>query len=274
MNTTNELYSMVCGCFTKVDDAKQYSLKDLSVGGYEKSKIEDIAWVGGCGFGQFQMMVLKNDGNPDKDKTFYWVDCTEGLIFDEPTVYAPGWYKSVDNKPVKMADADVAAIKFDLGQAFWIKGNGMSLVSSGAVSPQRMEFKTDDTLYIAAGNGMPVDCTLGDLYVNGYEESKIVDIAWVGGCGFGQFQMMMLKNDGNPDRDNTFYWVDCTEGLIFDEPTVYEAGWYKSVDNKPVKMTPGEVAAVKIKAGQGFWIKGGKMNLVVPSPLAEEKPAE
>lgn len=274
LDTTNQLYSMVTPTFLKVDDAKQFSLKDLSVTGYSKSEVIPPLpfYQGGCGLGAFEMMVLKNDGNPNTERTFYWIDCKMGMD-PIPTVYEAGWYKMVGDNPVKMTDAEVAAEKFDLGQAFWIKGSGYKLVSAGAVSPQRMEFKTDDKLYVAAGNGMPVDCTLGDLYVNGYDPSEVIPPLpfYQGGCGLGQFELMILKNDGNPEQ--AYYWIDCKMGMD-PVPTVYEAGWYKMVDDNPVKMNAEELAAVKIKAGQGFWIAGTEYNLVVPSPLTEKKDAE
>ena len=259
---------MVSACFTKVDDAKQFSLKDIKAGGYDPSTEGKSVWTGGCKAGAFELLVLKNDGNPDA--SYYWVDATTGSV-KKPTVWAPGWYQYIGDEYVKMADEAVAAIKFDLGQSFWISGGGMTLVSAGAVMPQRMEFKTNEDLYTAVGNGMPVDYTLGDLYVNGYDPSVEGKAAWTGGCKAGMFELLILKNDGNPDQ--AYYWVDATTGTL-KKPTVWEPGWYKDVEGSYIKMTSTEVAAVKVPAGQGFWVKGGTMNLVSPSPLAEEKAAE
>ena len=266
--TDDNLYKMVSACFTKVDDAKQFSLADIKAGGYNKSEPGKSVWTGGCKAGAFELLVLKNDGNPDA--AYYWVDATTGSV-KSPKVWEPGWYKDVEGDYIKMEDAEVAAIKFNLGQAFWISGGGMTLVSAGAVSPQRMEFKTNEDLYTSVGNGMPVDYTLGDLYVNGYAASEPGKSVWTGGCKAGAFELMILKNDGNPDA--AYYWVDATTGSV-KSPKVWEPGWYKDVEGDYIKMTKEEVAAVKVPAGQGFWVSGGTMNLVVPSPLAEEKPAE
>ncbi len=246
-NTTNELYTMVGGCFTQTGDAKQFSLKDLSVNGYEPSTEGKASWTGGCKAGSFELLVLKNDGNPDK--AYYWADATTGTL-KKPTVWAPGWYQydSVNDTYVKMEDAAVAAIKFDLGQAFWTKGVGYNLVSAGAVSPLRMEFKTNDDLYTAVGNGMPVNLTLGDIYVNGYAPSTEGKASWTGGCKAGSFELLILKNDGNPDA--AYYWADATTGTL-KKPTVWAPGWYQydAVGDTYVKMPDEAVAAVKITAG-------------------------
>ena len=262
---------MVAGCFGNIG-TNEYTLADLSVNGYTNSYLVAVAWVGGCKAGEFRMDVLKNDGNPSA--SYYWIDATVGTKFSSQ-IFEPGWYVYVTGNPdpVKMTKEEVAKVKFSIGQAFWTAGSGYNLVSAGEVVRQRIEYATNKENFTAIGNGMPASCGLGDLYVNGYTNSYLVSVAWVGGCKAGEFRMDVLKNDGNPSA--SYYWIDATVGTKFSSQ-IFEPGWYVYITGNPdpVKMTTDEVAKVKFSAGQGFWIAGSGYNLVIPSPLAEEKPVE
>lgn len=285
-DTNEELYTMVAPAFQNVGKTT-YSLYDLKGGGYEASKPNTAAkprYTGGCQPGDFEVRVLKNDGNVDTTLPgggmYFWADAKTGFV-SNPTTYGPGWftYDSSSGEFVEMAKEQMEAIRFDLGQAFWVAAGSMTLVSSGEVSKNDLEVDSNDDLYTAIGNGIPVDMTLADLTGGGYEASKPNTAAkprYTGGCQPGDFEVRILKNDGNVDTSlpggGMYFWADAKTGFV-SNPTTYGPGWftYDSSSGDFTAMTKEQMEAVKIPAGQGLWVKAATMTLIFPSPLADHE---
>ena len=257
---------MIAPSFANVSATAKFTLADLSVTGYTESKWDSTAWswLGGCTRGAFQLKVLKNDGSTDA--LYSWVDCKSGWSETTPDVFAPGWYTNVGTEYTKLTDEETKAIVFDQGQAFWMITSGYKLVSAGQVTKEDLELKTNKENHTPFGNGMPMELTLGDLSVTGYTESKWDSTAWswLGGCTRGAFQLKLLKNDGSTDA--LYSWVDCKSGWSETTPEVFAPGWYTNVGTEYTKLTEEETKAIKIPAGQGFWIIGSGYSLVVPAP--------
>ena len=262
---------MIAPGFSMVSEDGTFGLADLKAAGYSPStKNASNVWSGGCATGQFELKVLKSDGTIDGD--YYYVDAKAGK---EGTTgykeYPAGWYTRSGTTYTKIADADLAEITFNQGQAFWVKvtANNLTLASSGAVPVKDVEFLTVQNYHIAAGNGMPVKYTLGDLKATGYTPStKNANNVWSGGCATGQFDLKFLKADGTIDQE--YYYVDAKAGK---EGTTgykeYPAGWYTRSGTVYTKIADEDLAKIEVPAGQGFWIKRtgtNAMKLFVPAP--------
>ena len=268
---TKEYNEMIAGAFSGVSNDGKFTLAALKGTGYAPSTSVDIGggmivWSGGCGMGQIELQVLNPNGTAKA--SYFWADCKtgiEGINYEE---YTPGWYKKISGPSgvqfIKLTDGEIAELEFDQGQAFWVASilETGKIVSAGAVPTKSIEFLTIKEYNIAAGNGMPVDYTLGNLMATGYSPSTSVDmgglIVWSGGCGTGQFELQVLNPNGTAKA--SYFWVDCKTGIVGINYEEYTPGWYRKVIDSGsgainfIKLNADELAAVKAPASKGFWI--------------------
>ena len=231
---------MVVPTFVKAEGGGQWSLADLKVAGYEAPyKNSKGKWVGGCQAGAFIVEKLTTTGT--RDAAYYWID--NGTI-------GPGWFASSAGDAIE-GGAEKAT--FGAGTGFWTAGSAYKLVPAGAVNAQDVAFVTDTTGKVAVGNSSPVDLTLSELTVTGYEAPyKNSKGKWVGGCQAGAFIAEKLTTTGT--RDAAYYWID--NGTI-------GPGWFASSAGDAIE---GGAEKVSIPAGQGLWTAGSGYTLVIPAP--------
>jgi hypothetical protein len=231
---------MVVPTFVKADGGGQWSLADLKVAGYEAPyKNAKGKWVGGCQGGKFIASKLTTAGS--EDVSYYWID--NGTI-------GPGWFTSSAGEAI---EGGAEKVTFDAGTGFWTAGSAYKLVPAGAVNAQDVAFVTDTTGKVAVGNSSPVDLTLADLTVTGYEAPyKNSKGKWVGGCQAGKFIVEKLTTTGT--RDVAYYWID--NGTI-------GPGWFATSAGDSIE---GGAEKVSIPAGQGLWTAGSGYTLVIPAP--------
>ena len=263
---------MVSPCFANIGSEKKFSLADLSVTGYDKSEYLEGEWQNGCTEGMFELKVLGNGGTVDAH--YFWIDYKYGEDEQNPEVdMKPGWY--LESKVGKelvytlLTDGEAKAITFDQGQSFWTFGTGLQLVTAGQVTAKDLAIKMNDKKNTAAGNAMPYDMTLGDLTVDGYDKSEYIEGEWQNGCTEGMFELKILGNGGTVDAH--YFWIDYKYGEDEQNPEVdMKPGWY--TESKVGKelvytlLTKEELDAIKVPAGQGYWIFGTGLKLIVPAP--------
>ena len=267
-DTDADNHAMVTPSFANLAKDAKFTLKDLSVTGYNKSEWIGDMYDGGCFGGDFLLKVLNNDGSIAAE--YYWIDYKAG--FDEFVLeeeMGPGWftYDDVEGAYVQLTDADLAAATFDQGQSFWVYGTGKQLVSAGGVTKEDIEFPTDPDNHTAVGNGSPITLTLGDFSVTGYDKSEWIGDMYDGGCFGGDFLLKILNNDGSIAAE--YYWIDYKAG--FDEFVLEEEmgpGWftYDDVEGVYVELSKADLAEISIPVGQGFWVYGTSKSLVIPAP--------
>lgn len=251
---------MLAPTFSAVSSAGQLTLNDLSVTGGEAAywDAEDEEWYGGITAGRFVLYVLNNDGSVDAQ--YLWEDYKKGSE-DDPVQVGPGWFLEGSSTPI--SEEDAKAIVFDQGQAFWIRGYGLKLVSAGAVNDKDIAFATRSMGNTAIGNATPVDLTLGKLSVSGgtdpYWDAE--DEEWYGGITGGKFVMYVLNNDGSVASQ--YLWEDFKKGTE-SAPVQVGPGWFLEGSSTP--LTTEELDAVSIPAGLGLWIRGAGLSLKIPAP--------
>lgn len=227
--------TMLTPTFVGVTSDVQCTLADLSVTGYSAPSYdeEEEEWVGGCN-GAFVINFLTSTGT--NEATYKWYD--NGV--------KTGWY---DGKGAAISGG-AASVIIEAGKAMWIQGKGYSLVSAGAVKATALVYATRSSGSTSCGNGLPVDTTLSKLTVNGYTAPSYdeEEEEWVGGCN-GAFVLNILSSSGT--NEATYKWYD--NGV--------KTGWY---DGKGAAI---DADSVIIPAGQGFWIQGKGLNLVIPAVL-------
>ena len=236
-NTRSSGATMMAGTFAAVSASDgSYTLGDLSVSGYEApiyDEDEGETQEGtGVIAGQFNIQFLSSSGTTESSYNF--VDDGE---------HAKGWYDWSWNSA-----NDVA---IPAGQAMWIQGGGLKLVSAGAVNTSDIVKLTRSSGATALGNGTPVDLTLGRLLVEGYtdpiyDEDEGETQEGTGVIG-GQFNVQFLSASGTTEASYNF--VDDGE---------HAKGWYDWSWNS--------ANSVELPAGQGLWIQGGGLSLRVPAP--------
>ena len=85
---------------------------------------------------------------------------------------------------------------------------------------------------------------------------------WQKGVKGSNFSFNILNANGGIDK--TYYWQYYKEGT-FENPTVIQ-GWFKADGSAYVALSKEELDAIKIDAGQGYWVKGMGCTLNVPAP--------
>jgi hypothetical protein len=202
------------------------TLADIKITGYDPyDEVED---EGGTS-GDFYIQFLNASGKTTA--TYQWFDDDERV----------GWVSGG-------SIVDTSTVKLPAAGAVWTKGAGLSMTSSGAVSDAEIVKKFASTGFEAIGNTTPVDLTLADLAVTGYDPYNEEEDE--GGTS-GDFYIQFLNASGKTTA--TYQWFDDDE----------RNGWVSGgsiVD--PTKVT--------IPAGTGVWVKGAGLTLTIPSPLPAE----
>lgn len=103
--------------------------------------------------------------------------------------------------------------------------------------------------------GSETGCTLADLTVTGYDAPtwNDEDEEYEGGCAGGEFILSLLNPNGSYAA--RYYWID--NGDV-------GPGWFSSALGATIS---GGASSVSIPAGQGLWVLGRGMTLVIPSAL-------
>ena len=231
---------MMTPTFLAVSASQSCTLADLTVTGYETPvydpEMEET--TGGC-LGDFVVQFLNSNGTT-KEK-YYWVDDDNGH---------KGWYASASGAAI---EGGASSIVINAGDSLWTIGRGMTLVSAGAVLTSDISYKTTTSGAVALGNATPVNLTLGKLRVTGYE-TPVYDPEMeetTGGC-LGDFVVQFLNPNGTVKEK--YYWVDDDNG---------HNGWYASASGAAIE---GGATSVSIAAGDGMWIIGRGMSIVIPAP--------
>ena len=226
---------MLAGSFAAISATDgSYTLSDLSVTGYDApvyDEDEGELVSGGVTHGAFSLQFLSSSGTTES--SYFWVDDGE---------LEKGWY---DRNKVPASSVAIPG-----GQAMWIVGRGLSLVSAGAVNEEDIAFPTRLSGATAVGNGTPVDLTLGKLIVSGYDEPEYDEDEGElisGGVTHGAFSLQYLTSSGA--TESSYFWVDDGE---------LTKGWYDRT-----KKAANDVA---LDAGQGVWIVGRGLTLQIPAP--------
>ena len=240
-NTANATgNTMMAPTFLSVNSETGCTLADLTVTGYDPAvEVDEDEWEGGCSGGDFVLNFLTSSGTIES--RYYWIDDGET---------GPGWFASNGGKAIT---GGAASIVIPAGQGAWIRGGGMKLQTAGAVNTSDVAKKTNSSGNTAAGNCMPINLTLGQLTVTGYDPAVEVDEdEWEGGCSGGDFVLNFLTSSGTIAA--RYYWIDDGET---------GPGWYATNGGKAIEGGPTSVA---FDAGQGVWIRGGGMYLNIPAP--------
>ena len=260
LNTDNEGGNvMLAPTFLKVSESNTVTLADLKVTGYDepvwekRDKDKNPRNYGGCTGGKFVTATLTPAGT--EDKSYTWLDYFKG-----GNRIGPGWFMDGNATPI---EGGAASVELDAGDSLWIKGSGYQLQPAGAVNPFDIIFKTDvDGGNKAVGNCTPVELTLADLTVTGYDDpvwekrDKDKNPRNYGGCTGGKFVAATLTPAGTEDKSYT--WLDYFKGGNRIGP-----GWFMDGNATPIE---GGAEGVKIPAGKGLWVKGSGYNLVIPAP--------
>ena len=235
--------TMMAPTFLSVNSATGCTLADLTVTGYDAAEYDDEEeeWSGGCGAGEFQLQFLNNNGTVAA--RYFWIDDGETPA---------GWYASRAGGAI---DGGAASVAIPAGTASWVIGSGYTLQSAGAVNTLDVALPMNATRNTAAGNCMPIDLTLAQLTVDGYDAAEYDDEEeeWSGGCGAGEFQLQFLNNNGTVA--SRYFWIDDGET---------PAGWYATRAGGAID---GGAASVSIPAGKGAWVIGSGYTLNIPAPV-------
>jgi hypothetical protein len=199
------------------------TLADIKITGYDPYDEEEDE--GGTS-GQFSIQFLNASGKMTAN--YQWFD-------DDVTT---GW-KSAG------AVVDASTVKLSAAGAVWTKGAGLSMTSSGAVSDADIVKNFAATGFEAVGNTTPVDLTLADLAVTGYEPYD--EIEDEGGTS-GQFSIQFLNAQGKMTANYQWFDDDVTTGWKSGGAVV-------------------DATTVTIPAGTGVWVKGAGLTLTIPTPI-------
>ena len=242
-NTANATRNtMMAPTFLSVNSTAGCTLADLKVTGYEAPvwNEDDEAYDNGCQGVDFVLQFLNANGSVAA--RYYWLDNGE---------VPAGWYKNTEADPI---EGGAASVQITAGTAMWVIGSGKTLQSAGAVNKSDVAFVMNSSRNTAVGNSMPVEVSLADLTVDGYEAPvwNEDDEAYDNGCQGVDFVLQFLNNDGSVAA--RYYWLDNGEAA---------AGWYKNTEADPIE---GGAASVKIPAGKGMWVIGSGKTLNIPAP--------
>ena len=267
-------YRLIAPSFLGVGDENgQFSLKDLRGAGYTPSWFDDLdnmCWIDGCAEGQLRINTLNQNGI--FERTFDWVDYKEGDDEANPDVHGPYWAEVIGDDHVPLTDVETAAIKFDLGDALWVSGDGncFQLQSAGQVTKKEVVVPSLEVDYCMAGNATAHDLTLAQIYGTGYKPSWFDDIdnmCWIDGCAEGQVRLNTLDPNGIFLR--TFDWIDYKEGDDEANPDVYGPYWAEVIGDDHVPLSQQEMEAIEVKAGDAFRLSGDGSCYAVGFPAVE-----
>lgn len=223
-NTAGTGFAMKSASFTSVGATDGSStLADIKIGGYEA--YDEDTDEGGT-TGDFSIQFLNGSGKTTA--TYRWID-------DDTET---GW-------KYNGSIIDASTVALPSGGAVWTKGAGLTMTSAGAVSDADTVVKTEPTGFQAVGNTTPVDVTLADLAVTGYDP---YDEDTDEGGTTGDFSIQVLNAQGKTTA--TYRWID--------DDT--ETGWKYNGDII-------DATTVTIPAGTGVWVKGSGLTLTIPSAI-------
>ena len=226
-STASTGFAMKAASFATVGAADgSATLADIKITGYDPYDEEEDE--GGTS-GQFMIQFLNASGK--MTATYQW--------FDDDSI--TGWVTSG-------SIVDASTVKLPAAGAVWTKGAGLSITSSGAVPDADIVKTFAASGFDAVGNTTPVDITLADLAVTGYDP---YDEEEDEGGTSGQFMIQFLNAQGKMTA--TYQW--------FDDDSI--KGWVSG--GSVIDATK-----VTIPAGTGVWVKGAGLTLTIPSPLPAE----
>lgn len=231
--------TMASGSFAAVSAANgSCTLADFTVTGYDAPvwNEDDEEYEGGCA-GEFNVQFLSSSGTTEA--TYRWYDNGEK---------AAGWY----NNDGSAIEGGAASVVIEAGKAMWIQGRGYKLTSAGAVNESDIIYVTRAKGASAVGNATPINLTLGQLAVSGYDAPvwNEDDEEYEGGCA-GEFNVQFLTSSGTTDA--TYRWYDNGEKA---------PGWY----NNDGSAIDGGATTIAVPAGKGLWIQGRGYTIRIPAP--------
>lgn len=232
-------FDMAAGSFMTVSaDDGSCTLADFTVSGYDAPVWDDEEgeWTEGCD-GTFVVQILTSSGTVQSK--YAWYDNGE---------LPKGWYNSNGSA----ISGGASSVKLKAGMAVWIQGRGMKLTSAGAVNESDIDFVARASGFDAVGNTTPVELSLNQLAVSGYDAPVWDDEEgeWTDGCD-GTFVVQFLTSSGTVQ--SKYAWYDNGE---------LAQGWYNSNGT----AISGGASSVKLPAGSGVWIQGRGMTLRIPAP--------
>ena len=220
-------FAMKAASFETINAADgSATLADIKITGYDPYDADEDE--GGTS-GQFSIQFLNASGK--MTATYQWFDDDERV----------GWISGG-------SVVDASTVKLPAASAVWTKGAGLSITSSGAVSDADIVKNFAASGFDAVGNTTPVDVTLADLAVTGYDP---YDEETDEGGTSGQFSIQFLNAQGKMTA--TYQWFDDDE----------RQGWVSG--GSIVDATK-----VTIPAGTGVWVKGAGLTLTIPTPVPAE----
>ena len=233
---------MMAPTFLSVDSATGCKLSDLTVTGYDAPEWveEDEYFEGGCAGGDFILQFLNNNGSVAA--RYYWIDDGDN---------AAGWYATMGAGAIENGAENVS---IPAGSAAWVIGTGKTLQSAGVVNKADVAFAMNKTRNTAVGNCMPIELTLAQLTVTGYDAPEWVeeDEYFEGGCAGGDFILQFLNNNGSVAE--RYYWIDDGDNA---------AGWYATAVAGAIENGAENVS---VPAGKGAWVIGTGKTLNIPAP--------
>ena len=249
---------MITPTFLNISESNKVSLADLKVTGYDPpEKSSKGSWSKGCSGGTFVLSKLNSNGIAEEN--YYWID----FGVNKGDRIGPGWFADMGATPI---EGGAASIKFDSSIGFWTAGSNLSLVPAGAINPFDVAFRTVDVGRSAVGNPTPVDLTLADLTVMGYDPpEKSSKGSWSKGCSGGTFVLSKLNSNGIAEEN--YYWID----FGVNKGDRIGPGWFADMGATPIESG---AASIKIPAGQAYWIAGSGLTLVFPAPELDAKTEE
>ena len=232
-------FTMSSGSFAAVSAANgSCTLADFTVSGYDAPvwNEDDEEYEGGCA-GEFNLQFLSSSGTTEA--TYKWYDNGEK---------AAGWY----NNDGSAIEGGASSVVIEAGKAMWIQGRGYKLTSAGAVNESDIVYSTRSKGFSTVGNATPVNLTLGQLAVSGYDAPvwNEDDEEYEGGCA-GEFNVQFLTSSGT--TETTYKWYDNGEKA---------PGWY----NNDGSAIDGGATTVSVPAGKGLWIQGRGYTIRIPAP--------
>ena len=231
---------MISGTFMKVSGQDTIALSTLKVTGYENSEMYLYGYMGFTA--TFQ--IRKTNGSPEA--TYLWSDAAMDPG-DGTLVWEGGKWKDADTMIEITPKNDV---NFPVGKGFWFDCPDLEdceafyLQSSGQVIKGDYGFELNAGGKIGACNVMPVDTTLSQVEVQGYEDSEMYLYGYMGFT----LTMQKLKNNGSPQA--TYLWSDAAMDPG-DGSLVWEGGKWKDADTMVEITKDNDVA---YPAGKGFWV--------------------
>ena len=250
LSTVSVGKKMICPTFLNVGESNKVSLADLKVTGYEPpEKSSKGSWSKGCPGGKFILSKLNTSGISEAN--YYWID----FGVNKGDAIGPGWFADDAGTPI---EGGAASIKFDSSVGFWTQGTGYSLVPAGVVNPFDIAYTTVSVGKVAVGNPTPVDLTLADLTVTGYEPpEKSSKGSWSKGCPGGKFILSKLNTSGVSEAN--YYWID----FGVNKGDAIGPGWFADDAGTPIT---GGASSITIPAGQAYWTQGSGYTITFPAP--------